>query len=283
MIDDRSIESVPAPAGPGTASAFHDSTPLPPAGPRRSTRGDDDGPVGLYRSRTRSRVLRCAFVRPAPIRGGHAGGHDPVVRVSGAAPGPASGGPRVAWRAVQGDRDSRVASSGRGAAPSGPRPDLEPADRVVLSSLSRLLSRQRWATFCITPATLLRWHRNLIARKWTYPNKRPGPPALRAEVRALVLRLAQENPTWGCRRIQGELADLGYCIAASRCHGCQGSCGTSPPSRARSARDRCGGHPHLEARLPDEARPSRLLPHSPRPNCVRITSSPTSPVHGEDA
>jgi putative transposase len=95
------------------------------------------------------------------------------------------------------------------------RPDLEPADRTVLSALSRLLSRRRWATSFVTSATLLRWHRNLIARKWTYPNERPGRPALRAEVRALVLRLAQENPTWGCRRIQGELAGLGYRIAAS--------------------------------------------------------------------
>src|SRR4051812_27128311 len=66
------------------------------------------------------------------------------------------------------------------------RPDLAPADRTVLSALARLLPRRRWAAFFITPATLLRWHRNLVARTWTYPHRRPGRPPLRAEIRTLV-------------------------------------------------------------------------------------------------
>jgi hypothetical protein len=95
------------------------------------------------------------------------------------------------------------------------RLDLEPVDRVVLTGLSRLLPRGRWAAFFVTPATLLRWHRNLVARRWTHPSRRPGRPPVTVQLRELVLRLAQENPSWGCRRIQGELASLGYRIAAS--------------------------------------------------------------------
>src|SRR5687768_12581098 len=56
------------------------------------------------------------------------------------------------------------------------RPDLQPADRLVLAALSRLLPRSRWPAFFVTPATLLRWHRQLIARHWTYPHARPGRP-----------------------------------------------------------------------------------------------------------
>jgi hypothetical protein len=62
------------------------------------------------------------------------------------------------------------------------RSDLQPVDRAVLAALSRLLPRRRWPTFFITPATLLRWHRNLIARKWTYPRQRLGRPQVRAAV-----------------------------------------------------------------------------------------------------
>src|SRR4051812_5482108 len=95
------------------------------------------------------------------------------------------------------------------------RPELQPADRLVLAPLSRLLPRERWSVFFVTPATLLRWHRQLIAGHWTYPHTRPGRPPVDRDLRQLVLRLAAENPTWGHRRIQGELINLGVQIAAS--------------------------------------------------------------------
>ena len=79
------------------------------------------------------------------------------------------------------------------------------------------MSRRRWAeVFPVTPATILRWHRSLVARKWDYASRRrPGRPSTGTSVKALIVRMARENPAWGHRRIQGELARLGYAIAAS--------------------------------------------------------------------
>jgi putative transposase len=111
------------------------------------------------------------------------------------------------------------------------RLDLEPSDRAVLSALSRLLARPQWATFLVTPATLLRWHRTLIARKWTYPRRRPGRPPVQAAIRALVLRLAKENSGWGHRRIHGELVGLGYRVAASTVWSILVNAGVDPAPR----------------------------------------------------
>ena len=91
------------------------------------------------------------------------------------------------------------------------------ADRLWLAALSRLVSRRRWPrVFPVTPATLLRWHRDLVARKWDYTSRRrSGRPSTGTAVKALIIRMARENPAWGHRRIQGELARLGHAIAAS--------------------------------------------------------------------
>jgi putative transposase len=89
------------------------------------------------------------------------------------------------------------------------QPRLDWADRAVLAALARLLPRPAWRGLFVQPATLLRWHRDLVRHRWTYPHQR-GRPAVSTELRVLVLRLAKENPTWGYRRIHGELCRLGY-------------------------------------------------------------------------
>ncbi len=94
------------------------------------------------------------------------------------------------------------------------RPDLRAADRAFLAAASRLLPRASWRSFAVTPTTLLRWHRRLVARRWTYAGK-VGRPPIGGEVRALVLRLARENPRWGYQRIVGELRGLGVNVSAT--------------------------------------------------------------------
>src|SRR5580700_724087 len=95
------------------------------------------------------------------------------------------------------------------------RPALRWPDRAVLAGLSQVLSATCRNRCFVQPQTLLRWHRNLVRRKWTYAHRRPGRPALPAGTVTLVVRLAQENPTWGYRRIHGELAATGVRLAPS--------------------------------------------------------------------
>src|SRR5207249_4516261 len=95
------------------------------------------------------------------------------------------------------------------------RPCYAPTDRLILATLARLLPRERWSAFLVTPATLLRWHREAVRRRWTCapePRVRKGLDPALVE---LVLRLARENPRWGYLRICGECANLGMRVSAT--------------------------------------------------------------------
>ena len=96
-----------------------------------------------------------------------------------------------------------------------PRPAIEDDDRTLLGAIAQALPRRLREGWLVTPNTLLRWHRRRVARHWTYPAPRTGRPPTAAAIRKLVVDMAAENPTWGYRRIHGELAGLGYRIAAS--------------------------------------------------------------------
>jgi putative transposase len=113
------------------------------------------------------------------------------------------------------------------------RPRYEPADRLWFAALSRLVPRRLWpAVFPVTPATILRWHRRLVARKWTYTDRRrPGRPSTVVVVRKLILQMARDNPQWGHKRIQGELARLGHRVAASTVWEILNAAGIAPAPR----------------------------------------------------
>jgi putative transposase len=95
------------------------------------------------------------------------------------------------------------------------RARFRPVDRALLAALSGALPRSAWTSLSVRPATLMRWHRQLVRRRWTYPHRRPGRLPLDRRVPALVLRLARENPGWGYGRIVGELRSLGISVSAT--------------------------------------------------------------------
>jgi putative transposase len=125
------------------------------------------------------------------------------------------------------------------------RPRHSPTDRLMLATLARLLPRERWSAFLVTPATLLRWHRELVRRRWTYPSRRDSSRRLTAEVVELVIRFAEENPRWGYLRIAGECAKVGLPVSAASVRAILRRQGLGPAPRrvGRAGRSSCAPRP----------------------------------------
>jgi putative transposase len=112
-----------------------------------------------------------------------------------------------------------------------PRPSLRAVDRAFLAALSRMLPPRGRHGLIVTPQTLLRWHRQLVRRRWRQPQRPPGRPPVERRVRELVLRLARENPRWGYPRIAGELLKLGVHVSPSTVRRLLLTAGLTPASR----------------------------------------------------
>jgi hypothetical protein len=156
------------------------------------------------------------------------------------------------------------------------RPATTAVDRVLLAVASRLLPRMRWRAFIVTPATLLRWHRRLVAKRWTYA--RPvGRPPMRREIRDLVLRLARENPRWGYPRIVGELKGLAIAVSATTVRAWLRAAGLGPVGKRREMTWREFVRAHRQSLLAVDFFTVEITPYSSCatdwPSSVRTPSS----------
>jgi putative transposase len=115
---------------------------------------------------------------------------------------------------------------------TNPRPRLRRRDRMTIAALASLVRRERWSGFIVSPSTILRWHRELVRRKWTYRHKRTGRPPLDPELACLVVEMAKANPRWGVIRIKGELQGLGYRVGATTIRTILRRAGIGPSPRA---------------------------------------------------
>src|SRR5215207_4594817 len=111
------------------------------------------------------------------------------------------------------------------------RPKLRASDRALLAATGRLLPPARRQGLLVAPHTLLRWHREPVRRRWTYPPPKPGRPPINTRTRELVARLARENPRWGYQRIAGELNKLALAVSPSTVRRLLANAGLGPVPR----------------------------------------------------
>jgi putative transposase len=145
------------------------------------------------------------------------------------------------------------------------RARAEPADRALLATLSRVLPRRSWAAFSVRPETLLRWHRQLVSRRWTYPHRQPGRPPLARPRRQLIVRLARENPHWVINGSPVSSSGSGLRSLRRRC----ARCWLRLTSRRRPSADGSRGGRSCASRLP--ARSPVISSRSRRSHCSGST------------
>jgi hypothetical protein len=138
------------------------------------------------------------------------------------------------------------------------RPRLRRTDRAFLA-VSRMLPRERWTSFLVGPTTLLLWHRELIRRKWTYRGKRAGRPPISPQVTDLILRLAKENPRWGCVRIQGSYAVSASGSERPRSEACCAATASGLPEGFRNVGRDHAAHRYSWMRPPSTSRRRSVL------------------------
>ena len=115
------------------------------------------------------------------------------------------------------------------------RPRFSWSDRAFIATVAKLVPQERWASFLVRPETILRWHRALVRRHWSYPHSSPGRPQLPEETIELIVRLARENPRWGYLRIVGELKKLGVTVSKASVANVLGRHGVPPAPRRDGA------------------------------------------------
>jgi hypothetical protein len=140
------------------------------------------------------------------------------------------------------------------------RPRLTRADRALFAALSRAVPPTAWTNAAVKPDTLLRWHRQLVARRWTNDHRKPGRPPLERSFRELIVRLSRENPHWGYKRIVGELEGLGTGTASDP--------NPTPGRNDSTERSSCPYNEHrphraLQLLPPDRRDPIPLNPRGP--------------------
>ena len=163
-----------------------------------------------------------------------------------------------------------------------PTPRLDWADRAVMAALIRLVPGKLRAHRLVTPGTVLRWHRRLVTRKWTYPQRTGRPPVSR-QIVALIERLATENHSWEYQRIQGELLKLGYRVSASAIRRVRNALKILPAPHRRGAAAQDGAGSDDEPQpgdAPGRQRPGQQRQPRPiRPRQPRM--SPRLPARGD--